>query len=101
MAGVKNKRTVERETLNSRVIGEVDRPLGEDILPKAMMEFRRLAASLRQKLGMTAHKLAPFESPRFAAALRPRITPRIGQGQEPERARSDARNVVTAPVTAL
>ena len=36
----KNKATIERETLISRPIGELNRPLGKDVLAEVMMELR-------------------------------------------------------------
>jgi hypothetical protein len=37
VAGVKNKATIERETLISGAIGELSRPLGKDVLAEVMM----------------------------------------------------------------
>jgi hypothetical protein len=37
--GVKNKTTFERESLISRAIGELSRPLGKDVLAEAMMKL--------------------------------------------------------------
>src|SRR2546429_5925489 len=39
-AGTKNKKTLERESLRSRAIGELNRPLGKDFLAEVMVEFR-------------------------------------------------------------
>src|SRR5207244_2527993 len=39
-AGSKNKKTVERENLLSRAIGELNRPLGKDVLAEVMMTLR-------------------------------------------------------------
>jgi hypothetical protein len=41
--GTKNKATIEHETLISRAMGELDRPLGKDVLAKVMLEFREMA----------------------------------------------------------
>jgi hypothetical protein len=74
----------------SRAIGQMDRPLGKDVLADAMMKFHELAehyasraaaaqdpkdreaherksAHYLELTGEMAHKLAPFESPRFAS----------------------------------
>ena len=74
----------------SRAIGQMDRPLGKDVLADAMMKFHELAehyalraaaaadpkdceaherksAHYRELTADVAHKLAPFESPRFAS----------------------------------
>src|SRR6266436_122143 len=42
-AGTKNKATIERENLLSRAIGELNRPLGKDVLAEVMVEFRDMA----------------------------------------------------------
>ncbi len=42
-AGTKNKKTLERENLLSRAIGELNRPLGKDVLAEVMVEFRDMA----------------------------------------------------------
>src|SRR2546430_15798575 len=42
-AGTKNKKTLERESLLSRAIGELNRPLGKDVLAEVMVEFREMA----------------------------------------------------------
>jgi hypothetical protein len=38
--GSKNKATIERENLIARAIGELNRPLGKDVLAEVMMELR-------------------------------------------------------------
>jgi hypothetical protein len=43
---VKNKATVERENLLSRAIGELNRPLGKEVLAEVMMELRGMAQVL-------------------------------------------------------
>jgi hypothetical protein len=43
VAGVKNKATLERENMISRAMGELDRPLGKDVLAEVMVEFREMA----------------------------------------------------------
>jgi hypothetical protein len=48
--GTKNKRTIERESLIARAIGELDRPLGKDVLAEAMIEVRRMAKELSPKV---------------------------------------------------
>ncbi len=81
---------IEREREISDVVAVMDRPLGKDVIAEAMMKFRELAdkhASLAaaavdpevgeaherkstrylERMADCAHKLAPFESPRFAA----------------------------------
>src|SRR5258707_6921500 len=45
-AGSKNKKTVERENLLSRAIGELNRPLGKDVLAEVMMALRGMAHDL-------------------------------------------------------
>src|SRR5467141_1840600 len=47
-AGSKNKKTVERENLLSRAIGELDRPLGKDVLAEVMMTLRGMAHDLAE-----------------------------------------------------
>src|SRR6266478_3423950 len=42
-AGTKNKATLERENMVSRAMGELDRPLGKDVLAEVMVEFREMA----------------------------------------------------------
>ena len=42
-AGTKNKATLERENMISRAMGELDRPLGKDVLAEVMVEFREMA----------------------------------------------------------
>src|SRR6266446_3555086 len=42
-AGTKNKKTLECESLISRAIGELSRPLGKDVLAEVMVEFREVA----------------------------------------------------------
>ena len=41
--GTKNKATLERENMISRAMGELDRPLGKDVLAEVMVEFREMA----------------------------------------------------------
>ena len=45
-AGTKNKKTLERESLISRAIGELNRPLGKDVLAEVMMTLRGMAHDL-------------------------------------------------------
>src|SRR6266576_1229459 len=47
-AGSKNKKTVERENLRSRAIGELNRPLGKDVLAEVMMTLRGMAHDLAE-----------------------------------------------------
>ena len=47
-AGSKNKKTVERENLLSRAIGELNRPLGKDVLAEVMMTLRGMAHDLAE-----------------------------------------------------
>ncbi len=85
--GTKNKATIERELEIAREVGELNGLLGKDFLAKAMIKFHDLALHYAPGLGETpnpgadedkyvrymtlmgemAHKLAPFESPRFAS----------------------------------
>jgi len=44
--GSKNKATLEHENMISRAMGQLDRPLGKEVIAEIMMEFRRLAAEL-------------------------------------------------------
>src|SRR6266550_4571054 len=41
--GVKNKATIDHENMISRVMGDLDRPLGKDVLAEVMVEFREMA----------------------------------------------------------
>src|SRR6266446_7874364 len=45
-AATKNKKTLERESLISRAIGELNRPLGKDVLAEVMMTLRGMAHDL-------------------------------------------------------
>ena len=83
--GTKNKATLEQETLITRAMGKLDRPLGKDVLAEVMMTLREMAQDLAEaaragdkealqkylyllvQTMAAAHRLAPFESPRFAA----------------------------------
>src|SRR6266446_10533590 len=46
--GSKNKYTIERESLISRAIGELNRPLGKDVLAEVMMTLRGMAHDLAE-----------------------------------------------------
>src|SRR6266478_4739836 len=46
--GSKNKYTIERENLLSRAIGELNRPLGKDVLAEVMMTLRGMAHDLAE-----------------------------------------------------
>jgi hypothetical protein len=88
--GSKNLATIERERAMTDGLRDPDRPLGKDVIAEAMMKFRELAekhaalavaaadlvdreaaerkfAHYLELMGEMGHKLAPFESPRFAS----------------------------------
>ncbi|SRR6266478_1003493 len=46
--GSKNKYTIERENLLSHAIGELNRPLGKDVLAEVMMTLRGMAHDLAE-----------------------------------------------------
>jgi hypothetical protein len=41
--GTKNKATIEHENMISRAMGQLDRPLGKDVLAEVMVDFREMA----------------------------------------------------------
>src|SRR6266478_2321459 len=79
--GTKNKATIERENMISRAIGELSRPLGEDVLAECMVEFREMAISVTD----FRLKDRPFAYPPVSAASRPQRGLRGPQGPPPLR----------------
>src|SRR6266446_3812959 len=56
--GVKNKATLERENMISRAMGELDRPLGKDVLAEVMVEFREMATKEQAEAARAGDKEA-------------------------------------------
>jgi hypothetical protein len=83
--GTKNKKTIERENLLSRAIGELSRPLGKDVLAEVMMELRRLAQerSSEERTASTVRRVSPLASSPHSARFEETARGRARRGINP------------------